>query len=164
MTIFEKKETMKTLKHLLFFFALIVMKNFAFSQVTEINLITFKNGKSEFLDGKIYKFENHYYFTIGTELYKVNVDSVSNEIKNFKQLKSDKISYYLTKFADNSQAGIGIQIASALLTYGLTFANVNPLVFIAPSVIGVTGFIVWVSSYNHLRKYRIISDSKDYFQ
>ena len=155
---------MTTLKHLLFCFALIVMKNFAFTQVTQVNSFMLKNGEEVLFDGVIYKFDKYYYFSLGNNLeyYKINVDSISNKIGNFKQLQSDKITYYLTKFADNSQAGIGIEIASALLTYGLTFANVNPLVFIAPSIIGVTGFIVWVSSYNHLRKYRIIADSKEY--
>ena len=161
---------MRKYKNLLLCFSLVVTNNFTYSQVNELNLITFQNGKSEFIDGEIYKFENYFYFTICDEFnlvighYKVDVDSVSTEIKNFKQLKSDKLSYYLTKFANNSQAGIGMQIVSGALTYALTFAKVNPLVFIAPSVISLGGLIVWCSSYNYLRKYKIISDSKDYFQ
>lgn len=155
---------MKTLKHLLFCFALIVMKNFAFTQVSNENSFKLKNHEIIVYDGSIYQFNNDYYFTLygSQEVYKLSIDSVSTEIKNIKQLKSDKITYYLTKFADNSQAGIALQIASGILTYGLTFANVNPLVFIAPSVISLTGFIVWVSSYNHLRKYRIIAEAKEY--
>lgn len=154
-----------TLKYLLFCFALIVMKNFAYSQVLETTkTFKLKNGEEVYFDGVIYKFDKYYYFSDGnnSEYFKINIDSISTELKGFKQLKSDKITYYLSKFADNSQGGIALQIASGLLTYGLTFANVNPLVFIAPSVIGVTGFIVWVSSYNHLRKYRIIADSKEF--
>lgn len=155
---------MKTLKHLLFCFALIVMKNFAFTQGTQINSFILKNGEEVYFDGAIYKFDKYFYFSLGNDLeyFKINVDSVSTELNNFKLLKSDKLSYYLTKFADNSQAGIGLQIASGLLTYALTFANVNPLVFIAPSVISATGFIIWVSSYNHLKKYKIIADAKEY--
>lgn len=155
---------MKTLKHLLFCFALIVMKNFAFTQVSNYNSFKLKSHEIIFYDGSIYQFDKYYYFSDGnkSEYFKINIDSVSTEIKNVKQLKSDKITYYLSKFADNSQGGIALQIASGLLTYGLTFANVNPLVFIAPSVISVTGFIVWVSSYNHLKKYRIIADAKEY--
>jgi len=161
---------MKTYKNLLICFSFILLKNVAYSQFyntpqnTEYNSFFLKNGQEIYFDGKIFKFDKNYFFTIGTQVYRINVDSVSTEIKNVKQLKSDKLSYYLTKFADNSQAGIGLQIASGVLTYALTFANVKPLVFIAPAVIGVTGFIVWVSSYNHLKKYRIIADSIDYFQ
>jgi hypothetical protein len=155
---------MKTFKNLLLCFSLIVMKNFAYSQVSNENSFKLKNHEIIVYDGLIYQFNNYYYFTLydSQEVYKLSIDSVSTEIKNVKQLKSDKLSYYLTKFADNSQAGIGLQIASGLLTYALTFANVNPLVFIAPSVISATGFIIWVSSYNHLKKYKIIADAKEY--
>jgi hypothetical protein len=82
------------------------MKNFAFTQVTQVNSFMLKNGEEVLFDGVIYKFDKYYYFSLGNNLeyYKINVDSISNKIGNFKQLQSDKITYYLTKFADNSQA------------------------------------------------------------
>lgn len=143
---------MKKLKLLILFVIFFSIKNLSFSQTikfqddSETESIVLKNGSVINYKSKLFKFENNFYFKYSDGInYKINIDSISNTIENFEQLKSNKLTYYLTKFANNSQTGIGLQITGAVLSYALTFVNANPLIFIAPSAISVTGFIVWTA-------------------
>ncbi len=151
------------------------------SQTTEYyetKSLTLKNGEKIYSNSKIYTYQNFVFIDnckswspkTGdiTELsgaIKIHKDSIQEIHEDTKEFKSDKVAYYLHKFASESQIGIGLQVVGGALSIGLSLANVNPYIYLTvPPVISVTGFIIWASSYRHLKKFYLISDSQNYFE
>jgi hypothetical protein len=96
--------------------------------------------------------------------FKIHKDSIQIIHEDTKEFKSDKVAFYLHKFAVESQIGIGLQVVGGALSIGLSFANVSPYIYLSvPPVISVTGFIIWATSYRHLKKFYFVSDAKNYF-
>lgn len=164
---------MKNIKLLLLILSFLSIRNVSFSQNfkfdddsdNEMESMVLKNGNVVTYKSKLYRFDNYFYFTDLEDVnLKIKIDSVSNAINNFEMLVSNKMSYFLKQFANRSQTGIGLQVSGAVLSFALTFTNVNPAFFVAPSALSVAGFIVWATSYNYLRKYSIIAESKDFFE
>ena len=112
----------------------------------------------------LFSLDNHIFFREKGNAVKIHKDSIENKLGYLVPIKSDKISYYLYKFSSESQTGIGLQVLGTALGVGLSFANVSPIVYLTlPPAISLTGFIIWASSYRHLKKFHLISEAKDYF-
>lgn len=126
--------------------------------------LTFNDGTHLYTQSTLYTYQDFVLFSEGNVFFKIHKDSIKTIHENTKAIKSDKISYYLYKFASESQTGIGLQVLGTALGVGLSFANVSPIVYLTlPPAISLTGFIIWASSYRHLKKFHLISESKDYF-
>ncbi|MBM3451745.1 MAG: hypothetical protein FJX84_01245 [Bacteroidetes bacterium] len=138
--------------------------------------LTLKNYEIIYSDSKIYTYQNFVfiknYRVWNSEneskeingLIKIHKDSIHKIHIATEELRSDKVSYYLDKFASESQTGIGLQVLGTALSIGLSLINVSPYIYLTlPPAISVTGFIIWASSYRHLKRFHLISEAKDYF-
>ena len=144
----------------------------------ETKALTLKNGEKLYTNKKIYTYQNFVFInncqswspntgniTNMNGAFKLHKDSIQEIHEVTKEFKSDKVAYYLHKFASESQIGIGLQLGGGALSIGLSIANVNPYIYlIIPPVISLTGFIIWASSYRHLKKFYFVSDARDYFE
>jgi hypothetical protein len=127
--------------------------------------IVLKNGTPIYTRASLYSYQNYIYFDDFGVPNKIHKDSIQSFREEVKAIKSDKVAYYLNKFASESQAGIGLQVLGTAISIGLSFANVSPYVYLTvPPIISVTGFIIWAASYRHLKKYHLISEAKDYWK
>ena len=162
----KKNKFTSLILSILFVFTVNLMK----AQIIEPNeeavlgrTIVLKDLSLLYLNSRLYKFENYIYFKDDGIQYKLSIDSIS-KIDDVRviEIKSDKLTYSLDKFAKTSRTGIGFQIVGGLLGYVLPFVifPVPPIAFIATGVISVTGFIIWVTSYKHLRRYTMIAEAK----
>jgi hypothetical protein len=143
----------------------------------ETKALSLKNGEKIYTNTKLYTYENFVYVnnckswspitgTITNMVgpFKIHKDSIQIIHEDTKEFKSDKVAYYLHKFAVESQIGIGLQVVGGALSIGLSFANVSPYIYLSvPPLISVTGFIIWATSYRHLKKFYFVSDAKNYF-
>jgi len=134
--------------------------SFGFSQLKAT--IVLKDLSLLYLNSRLYKFENYIYFEDDGIQYKLSIDSIRKIDDRVRVIEINKLTYSLDKFANTSQTGIGFQIVGGLLGYVLPFVifPVPPIAFIATGVISVTGFIIWATSYKHLRQYTLIAEAK----
>jgi hypothetical protein len=147
-------------KFLFIYIFLVAIKGIAQNYNYEPISMVLKNGTTIYSKATLYSYQNYIYF----EDFKIHRDSIQSISEKVKTIKSDKVAYYLNKFASESQAGIGLQVLGTSLSIGLSFAKVNPYVYLTvPPIISVAGFVIWASSYRHLKKYHLISEAKDYW-
>jgi len=134
--------------------------SFGFSQLKAT--IVLKDLSLLYLNSRLYKFENYIYFEDDGIQYKLSIDSIRKIDDRVRVIEINKLTYSLDKFANTSQTGIGFQIVGGLLGYVLPFVifPVPPIAFIATGGIIVTGFIIWATSYKHLRQYTLIAEAK----
>jgi len=93
--------------------------------------------------------------------YKIPLSAINGNI-DCKVINSTKFGNYLLKFVKQSQTGITLSILGTAGSVLLPFVANNAAVLIVPPIISLTGFIVWASSYSHLKKYGIIDSAIDY--
>jgi hypothetical protein len=110
----------------------------------------------------LFKTNSDLYFEIGDDkYYKLPLTFVVGNV-DCQKLNSSKFSNYLLKFVKQSQTGITLSILGTTGSVLLPFVVKNVAVLVIPPVISLTGFIVWASSYSHLKKYGIIESAIEY--
>ena len=150
------------------FFAVLIIfiSSFSFSQSTFVedakSIVTLKDSTQIFLYQVLFKSETDLYFLYGDDkYYKLPLNILQGEVE-CKTMKSTKFSHYLLNFVKQSQTGITLSIIGSAGSVLLPFIAKNVVVLIVPPVISLTGFIIWASSYSHLKKYAIIDSAIEF--
>ena len=120
--------------------------------------------KSFILTEKIlFKTDSNVYFQfIGFETYyKLQLSKVDGKI-SCRHLKKTKPGDFILKFVKQSQTGLTLSIIGGTSSAILPFLIQSSAVLILPPVISLTGFMVWISSYRHLKQYGIIDSAVEY--
>ena len=122
--------------------------------------------KSFILTEKIlFKTDSNVYFQfIGFETYyKLQLSKVDGKI-SCRHLKKTKPGDFILKFVKQSQTGLTLSIIGGTSSAILPFLIQPSAVLILPPVISLTGFMVWISSYRHLKNYGIIDSAIEFKQ
>jgi len=93
--------------------------------------------------------------------YKIPLSAINGSI-DCEVINSTKFGNYLLKYVKQSQIGITLSILGSTGSVILPFVVNKVAIFIIPPVISLTGFIIWASSYSHLKKYAIIDSAIEY--
>jgi hypothetical protein len=140
---------------------------FSFAQNTtnvvyKETVIKLKDNSLVYPEEILFKTDSDLYFMYGDDkYYKLALTSIDGNVE-CKELNSSKFSNYLLKFVKQSQTGITLSILGTAGSVLLPFVVNNVSVLFIPPVISLTGFIVWASSYSHLKKYGIIESAIEY--
>jgi hypothetical protein len=140
---------------------------FSFAQNTnnETNgesVIKLKDNSLVYPEKILFKSDSDLYFLIGDDkYYKLPLSSIDGNI-DCKVINSTKFGPYLLKYVKQSQTGITLSILGSTGSVILPFVVNNVAILIVPPIISLTGFIVWASSYSHLKKYGIIDSAIEY--
>lgn len=97
----------------------------------------------------------------GSNYYKIPLSAIDGSI-DCQEINSTKFGSYLLKYVKQSQTGITLSILGSTGSVILPFVVNNVAILIVPPVISLTGFIIWASSYSHLKKYAIIDSAIEY--
>ena len=124
---------------------------------TGYNILTTSNEIIQ-ADDILYSTKSDVYFIYsGTQTcYKIPLELVLKSDSFGKQLPSTDFNYYLSKFVSKSQTGITLQIIGTVGSIILPFAEAPIALLAVPPVIGVAGWIIWVSSYKALKQFATI--------
>ena len=110
----------------------------------------------------LFKTDSDLYFRTGdVKYYKLPLSAIDGNV-DCQVINSTKFGNYLLKFVKQSQTGITLSIIGTTGSILLPFIANNAAVLIVPPIISLTGFIVWASSYSHLKKYGIIDSAIEY--
>ena len=125
-------------------------------------LIKLKDKSCIIAEKILFKTDSNVYFQAGAETYyKLQLSKVDGEI-SCKHLKKTKPGDFFLKFVKQSQTGLTLSIIGATSSAILPFLIQSSAVLILPPVISLTGFMVWISSYRHLKQYGIIDSAVEY--
>ena len=113
----------------------------------------------------LFKTDSNVYFQFeGVETYyKLQLNKLEGEI-SCMHLKKTKPGDFFLKFVKQSQTGLTLSIIGATSSAVLPFLIESSAVLILPPMISLTGFIVWISSYRHLKQYGIIDSAIEFKQ
>jgi hypothetical protein len=113
----------------------------------------------------LFKTDSNVYFQfIGVETYyKLQLSKVDGKI-SCRHLKKTKPGDFILKFVKQSQTGLTLSIIGGTSSAILPFLIQSSVVLILPPVISLTGFMVWISSYRHLKNYGIIDSAIEFKQ
>lgn len=111
----------------------------------------------------LFKTDSNLYFSPFTDdnFYKIALTLIDGNV-DCEELNSSKFSSYLLKFVKQSQAGITLSILGTAGSVLMPFVVNNVAILVVPPVISLTGFIIWATSYSHLKKYGIIESAIEY--
>lgn len=136
-----------------------------------VSVVTLKDSTEIYLSQILFKTDSDLYFqldiidkegyTKGSNYYKIPLSTIVGNI-DCKVINSTKFGSYLVKYVKQSQAGITLSILGSTGSILLSFIANNVAVLIVPPIISLTGFIIWASSYSHLKKYAIIDSAIEY--
>ena len=112
-------------------------------------------------DSQLYFVESGSLQTFKIDLSRIQIaQSTLERIPLFEPINT--LASSLLKFSTQSKTGIGISILSSFGSVIVPFLTTyTPALIISPAI-GIIGFIVWASSYNHLKKGSQISLAIDY--
>jgi hypothetical protein len=149
------------MKNIYSLFILSFISLLSFGQTLEntgLNILT-KDNEIIQAEKILYSTKTDLYFTLsGTQTcYKIPLELVLKSDHFGKELTSTDFSYYLSKFVSKSQTGITFQIIGAFGSIILPLAEAPIVLLALPPIIGVTGWIIWVSSYKALKQYATIN-------
>ena len=153
---------------LLILFIISSINLFSQGTITEYEplvLIKLKD-KSLIISEKIlFKTDSNLYFQLlGEETYyKLNTSKLEGEI-SCRYLKKTKPGDFILKFVKQSQSGLTLSIIGGTSSAILPFLIQSSAVLILPPVISMTGLIIWISSYKHLKQYGIINSAIEFKQ
>ena len=136
-----------------------------------VSVVTLKDSTKIYLSQILFKTDSDLYFELdiineegyikGSNYYKIPLSAIVGSI-DCKVINSSKFGFYLLKYVKQSQVGITVSILGSAGSVLLPFIANNVAVLIVPPIISLTGFIIWASSYSHLKKYAIIDSAIDY--
>lgn len=111
----------------------------------------------------LFKTDSNLYFSPLTDdkFYKIALTLIDGYV-DCQELNSSKFGSFLLKYVKQSQTGITLSILGTAGSVLLPFVVNNIAVLVIPPVISLTGFIIWASSYSHLKKYGIIESAIEY--
>ena len=95
------------------------------------------------------EFENQ--FLTYDELEKIPIINENNTLANA-----------LLKFSKQSTTGIAVSLIGTLSSVILPFITSSTPILIVPPVIGIAGYIIWVTSYKHLKTGAEFAIAKNY--
>ena len=125
-------------------------------------VIKLKDNSLVYPEEILFKTDSDLYFLfVDDKYYKLPLTSIDGNI-DCKVLNSTKFGSFLLKYVKQSQIGITLSILGSTGSVILPFIVNNVAILVMPPVIGLTGFIIWASSYSHLKKYGIIDSAIDY--
>lgn len=140
---------------------------FSFAQNTtnvvyKETVIKLKDNSLVYPEEILFKTDSDLYFLFGDDkYYKLALSSIDGNVE-CKVLNSTKFGSFLLKYVKQSQTGITLSILGSTGSVILPFVVNNVAILIVPPVISLTGFIIWASSYSHLKKYAIIDSAIEY--
>ena len=153
---------------LLILFIISSINLFSQGTITEYEptvLIKLKDKSCILVEKILFKTDSNVYFQlIGVETYyKLQLSKVDGEI-SCRHLKKTKPGDFILKFVKQSQTGLTLSIIGGTSSAILPFLIQSSAVLILPPVISLTGFMVWISSYKHLKQYGIIDSAIEFKQ
>ena len=149
---------------------------FSFAQNTinvvyKENEIKLKDNSLVYPEQILFKTDSDLYFQLfeideqgyqkANNYYKIPLSTIDGNI-DCEVINSTKFGNYLLKYVKQSQIGITLSILGSTGSVILPFVVNKVAILIVPPVISLTGFIVWASSYSHLKKYGIIDSAIEY--
>jgi hypothetical protein len=125
-------------------------------------VIKLKDNSLVYPEEILFKTDSDVYFIYGDDkYYKIPLTSIDGDI-DCKVLNSTKFGSFLLKYVKQSQTGITLSILGSTGSVILPFVVNNVAILVVPPVISLTGFVIWASSYSHLKKYAIIDSAIEY--
>jgi hypothetical protein len=140
---------------------------FSFAQNNEnddlwLNGLKLKDNSVVYPDKILFKTDTDVFFQLENNKYYKLPLSLLGDVVDCKTLSSSKFGDFLLKYVKQSQTGITLSIIGSTGTVILPFFINKVAVLVVPPIISLTGFIIWASSYSHLKKYAIIDSAIDY--
>lgn len=136
-----------------------------------VTVVLLKDNSLVYPEKILFKSDSDLYFQLfetdeqgyqkANNFYKIPLAAIDGNI-DCDMLNSTKFGSYLIKYVKQSQAGITLSILGSTGSVLLPFIANNVAVLIVPPIISLTGFIIWASSYSHLKKYAIIDSAIEY--
>ena len=153
---------------LLILFITSSIKLFSQGTITEYEptvLIKLKDKSFIIAETILFKTDSNVYFQLeGVETYyKLQLHKLEGEISCI-HLKKTKPGDFFLKFVKQSQTGLTLSIIGATSSAVLPLVIQSSAVLILPPVISMTGLIIWISSYKHLKQYGIIDSAIEFKQ
>ena len=153
---------------LLILFITSSIKLFSQGTITEYEptvLIKLKDKSFIIAETILFKTDSNVYFQLeGVETYyKLQLNKLEGEISCI-HLKKTKPGDFFLKFVKQSQTGLTLSIIGGTSSAILPFLIQSSAVLILPLVISMTGLIIWISSYKHLKQYGIIDSAIEFKQ
>lgn len=156
----------------LLFVLTLISFNSVFGQFNKINhsesgltwVVPLKNKTVLYAQDLLFKTDSMLYFSVEGDVnfYKINLSKLNTVNLPCQQYNSEKIGIFLMKFVKQANLGYTMMISGTLASAILPFVITNIPLLVLPPMVSLTGLIVLISSYKHLKRYSIVESAIEF--